>query len=252
MYHPLRRRTQPLGEKVYQDLLDDLVEQRRAAGDRLIEAEIARALDVSRTPVREALNRLEKDGLIEGAQPAGYVVIHPSMQDVREIFEIRRALEPVAFVSVVAAAGEEDRVQFRHLQTAVANARTPADSAAANRALRAFWFDRIPNARLRETLTRFHLQVHLVRATTLHSEAGRKAAAEGTRRLLAAFDAGDTAMAHAAMQDFVDAALSFFEQADADRILHATPVPGSDGQDPPLASTKVDQRPGRFTTERTT
>lgn len=246
MYIPLRKKSEPLGDLVYKDLLDDLVTRRREAGDRLIEAEIARALDVSRTPVREALNRLEKDGLIESVRPTGYVVMHPSMEDVRDIFEIRRALEPVAFASVVAEASDEDRHAFRRLQADVAAAQTPAESAQANRTLRAFWFDRIRNVRMRETLKRFHLQVHLVRAATLHSDDGRKAAEAGTRQLLAAFEARDTAMAHAAMQDFVDAALSFFEQADAERILQTPPARGQE----PMAN-KVGQRQGRFNTERT-
>lgn len=238
MYIPLRKKTEPLGNMVYKDLLDDLVMHRRSAGDRLIEAEIARALDVSRTPVREALSRLEKDGLIESVRPTGYVVVHPSMEDVRDIFEIRRALEPVAFATVVAQAQDEDMARFRRLHGAVIASTTPEESAQANRAFRAFWFDRIRNDRMRETLVRFHLQVHLVRAATLHSAEGRKAAGEGTARLLAAFENRDTDMAHAAMQDFVDAALSFFEQADAERILQAPPASERAGQDP-MASNKV-------------
>ena len=230
MYIPLRKRTEPLGEMVFKDLLEDLVARRRTPGERLIEAEIARALDVSRTPVREALSRLEKDGLIESASPSGYVVVQPSIDDIREIFEIRRALEPVAFAAVVAQAQDDDVPEFKRLQADVARSDTPEDSAKANRALRAFWFDRIRNTRMRETLRRFHLQVHLVRAATLHSADGRRAAGEGTERLVTAFERRDTEMAHAAMQDFVDAALSFFELADAERILQPPPAPHPAGQ----------------------
>lgn len=238
MYIPLRKKSEPLGDMVYKDLLEDLVSRRRSAGERLIEAEIARALDVSRTPVREALNRLEKDGLIESVRPSGYMVMHPSMDDVREIFEIRRALEPVAYAAVVADAQDADMAEFRALQAAIVAARTPADSARANGAFRAFWFDRIQNTRMRDTLKRFHLQVHLVRAATLHSADGRRAAGEGSGRLLAAFEKRDTHMAHAAMQDFVDAALSFFEQADAERILQTPPASQGTGQQP-MARNKV-------------
>lgn len=230
MQIPLRDRTQPLAQMVYQGLLQDIAARRRLAGERLVEAEIARALDVSRTPVREALNRLENDGLIESVKPTGYVVTCPSMDDVRDIFEIRRALEPVAFATVVRDGTPDLDADLARRQDAIEQANTPAASAQANGAFRAFWLDRIRNQRLRDTLLRFHMQVHLVRAATLHSEAGRTAAKAGTRRLAQAYYDRDEIAAHAAMQDFVDAALSFFEQAEAEGVLQTHPAPERRGQ----------------------
>ena len=212
-----RPRTIPLAQKVYDSLLSDLVAQHGRAGERLVEADIARAKAVSRTPVREALGRLENDGLIENAGRGGYIVISPSLDEIRDIFEIRRALEPLAFAAVVREANPSDDELFCSLYEAIQCADRPEDSSAANRALRAFWVDRIRNRRLRETILRFYMQVHIVRAATLDKADGRAAARAGTTRLADAYMARDPAAAHDAMAAFVDAALVFFERADAER-----------------------------------
>lgn len=218
-----RSRALPLAQSVYDQLIADIAARRLKAGERLVEAEIARNADVSRTPVREALGRLSKDGLIESAAPSGYVVVAPSLDDVRDIFEIRRALEPVAFAGVVANATPVDDDEFRAVFQAVQDARSREASAASNMALRAFWVSRIRNERLRELLLRFHLQVQLVRAATLHSAEGRAAARAGTRRLSDAYLSRDTAAAADAMAAFVDAALSFFERAEKERSTRGSP-----------------------------
>ena len=221
MQNAPRDTTLPLAHLVYDGLLNDIAARRRLAGDRLVEAVIARDMDVSRTPVREALNRLENDGLIQGVQSGGYMVISPSIDDIRDIFEIRRALEPMAFAAVTAHADPAEDAQFTRLFNGIQTAHSAHASAIANQGFRKFWLDRIPNARMRETLLRFHMQVQLVRAATLHSPQGREAARAGTKDLFQAYLTRDTGLAHAAMLSFVDAALSFFEKADAAGTLHS-------------------------------
>jgi len=63
---------------------------------RLIESELASKLGLSRTPVREALRQLEVKGLITKLPTGGYVVTYYTATDVRNIFEIRMALETLA------------------------------------------------------------------------------------------------------------------------------------------------------------
>ena len=218
-------KSEPLAQRVYDGLIGQITTNQRVPGDRLVEASIAREMDVSRTPVREALSRLKNDGLIRSARAGGYTIITPSLTDIREIFEIRRALEPVAFAKVVAAARPDDDDAFLALQAAVEQAQTPTASAHANSEFRAFWVDRIANARMRETLLRFHMQVQLVRLATLHSADGREAAQQGTARLAKAFVDRDTETAFTAMQAFVDAAFSFFQRAgDAGVLSSAEPA----------------------------
>ncbi|WP_395103739.1 GntR family transcriptional regulator [Actinomadura sp. SCN-SB] len=67
-----------------------------AAGARLGEAELAETLGLSRTPVREALQRLGADGLVEVLPHRGARVVRWTRDDLDEIFELRALLEPYA------------------------------------------------------------------------------------------------------------------------------------------------------------
>lgn len=66
------------------------------AGDRLVELDLAAALEMSRTPVREALRQLEVERLVEVAPRRGFVVPTITIDDLVEIFEIREVLEGLA------------------------------------------------------------------------------------------------------------------------------------------------------------
>jgi DNA-binding GntR family transcriptional regulator len=67
-----------------------------SAGTKLRQVEIARRFDVSTTPVREALASLQREGLVRLHPQRGAVVFLPSIQDLREHYEIRAALESLA------------------------------------------------------------------------------------------------------------------------------------------------------------
>ncbi|HEX4830406.1 MAG TPA: GntR family transcriptional regulator [Trebonia sp.] len=65
-------------------------------GTRLIEADLARDLQTSRTPIREALRRLEAEGLLEVSPHRGARVSEWTLEDLREIYDLRSALESMA------------------------------------------------------------------------------------------------------------------------------------------------------------
>ncbi len=67
-----------------------------APGERLIELDLAAALEMSRTPIREALHRLEVERLVENAPRRGLIVPVITIDDLVEIFEIREVLEGLA------------------------------------------------------------------------------------------------------------------------------------------------------------
>ena len=80
-------------ERAYQTLRDDIVEWRLAPGTILGEVEQAARLGVSRTPLREALSRLMTDGLVASQSGRGLVVTDVSVDNIRELFDVRKALE---------------------------------------------------------------------------------------------------------------------------------------------------------------
>ncbi len=87
-------------ERVYAVIRDRLILQQLPEGERLSEPEWARRLSVSRTAVREAFARLEAEGLIRKGATAGYVVPVLTLEDVREILEVRLALESAALEAI--------------------------------------------------------------------------------------------------------------------------------------------------------
>lgn len=79
-----------------------------AAGSRLGEVELAARLGVSRTPVREALTRLAAEGLVEIVPNRGARVSSWTVEELRDVFDLRVALEPRLTARAVARAGAED------------------------------------------------------------------------------------------------------------------------------------------------
>ncbi|MER7369787.1 GntR family transcriptional regulator [Nonomuraea wenchangensis] len=79
-----------------------------APGDRLAEVELAEALGVSRTPVREALRRLAAEGLVELVANKGARVVEYPRDDLESIFELRARIEGLAARQAALAAAPED------------------------------------------------------------------------------------------------------------------------------------------------
>ncbi|MBD8205794.1 GntR family transcriptional regulator [Microbacterium sp. CFBP 8790] len=84
------------GERAYATLLDEIQTGALAPGTVLGEVEQSTRLGVSRTPLREALRRLASDGLVAQASPRVTVVAGIDADDIRALFELRRALETQA------------------------------------------------------------------------------------------------------------------------------------------------------------
>lgn len=85
-----------LGTQAYQELKSLILERRLTPGEKINEGELARAMGISRTPIREALNRLAKEGLVNIYPQRGAFVVEFSEADVEELFLIRERLEGLA------------------------------------------------------------------------------------------------------------------------------------------------------------
>jgi len=102
-----------LRDSVYSSLKAMIVTGQIPPGSRVTESDIAAKLNVSRTPVREAFNRLERDGLVTGRPRQGYVVTEFDINMFREAFEIRELLDGHATELAAAAATEQDKARLR-------------------------------------------------------------------------------------------------------------------------------------------
>ena len=88
----IEHKTISLADQVFEHLETDILSGKYQKGENLTESKLSLELGVSRTPIREALRRLEQEHLIEEA-PKGMVVVGISDKDLSDIFEIRAALE---------------------------------------------------------------------------------------------------------------------------------------------------------------
>ena len=90
----------PLRTTITEALVDELRREIQAGaiapGSRLRQAEVAARFNVSTTPVREAFAALEREGLLVGSAHRGVTVFHPTVEDLKETYEIRIPLEALA------------------------------------------------------------------------------------------------------------------------------------------------------------
>ena len=87
---------QPLREAVCDSLRKAILSGVLAPGERLMEVQLAEELGISRTPIREAIRKLEQEGYVIMLPRRGSYVSSVSVHDVQEIFEIRSALESLS------------------------------------------------------------------------------------------------------------------------------------------------------------
>ena len=86
----------PLRDVVFENLRGAIVEGKLKPGQRLMEVQLAEQLGVSRTPVREAIRKLELEGLVVMLPRKGAYVANMSLKDVVDVLEIRASLEGLA------------------------------------------------------------------------------------------------------------------------------------------------------------
>ena len=88
-------------EYVYQQLRKQIFEKKLISGQRLPEVTIAKELNVSRTPVREALRKLANEGLVQILPNWGATLVSPTKQEILDTYEVRKNLEIMAIRKAV-------------------------------------------------------------------------------------------------------------------------------------------------------
>jgi len=209
----------PLGEG--RSLLDRVSDSLRTAilsgelppGARLSVPEIARQLNVSRTPAREALLRLQHEGLVEVNPRRGAIVLDGSMADLRELFQYREALEGMAARLAATEMSDRDKAAMRVAFERHVRAVDEQDVAAHARFDQAFhvaFVEGSGNRRIIEELERVRSLL-----TLLMNEMAAQPGALGApivtvhERLLRAIEEGDGEAAERAARNHVRGILEF-------------------------------------------
>ena len=86
----------PIREKVFLSLREAILKGYLKSGERLVEKELAEKMGVSRTPIREALRKLDLEGLVLYTPRKGVIVAGVSAKDALEIYPVRAVLEGLA------------------------------------------------------------------------------------------------------------------------------------------------------------
>ncbi|MBE9044748.1 GntR family transcriptional regulator [Pleurocapsales cyanobacterium LEGE 10410] len=93
------QRSQSLREQVYQALRKIILSGDLASGDRIVETKLAKRLNVSRTPIREAIGQLHREKLVVSHPNGGFRVTTLSLQDAMQLYDCRIALEQLSVAS---------------------------------------------------------------------------------------------------------------------------------------------------------
>jgi DNA-binding GntR family transcriptional regulator len=196
---PLKRST--LGEDVYAALQTLIMEHTLAPGDRLNIDALARQLEVSPTPVREGLARLESDGLVRKRPLAGYTV-SPLLtrEEFTEMFDMRLLLEPAAarWAAERADAELRARINAEADSTVVPTGGHHVEFTAMDARFHDLIAEAAGNQLLRDSVGRLHAHLHLHRLHFPYAQAGTTHAEH--RRLADAIMAGDADKADEAMR----------------------------------------------------
>ena len=197
-----------LADQVYKTLREYLGGHVIVPGQRLQEAALALQLGVSRTPVREALARLESDGLV-AAEGRSFIVPVLSDADVDEIYELRGLLEPAALAQVAESADPGTLARIAEALRAAEAANAKGDAEAfieANARFHAAWPDLVTNRRLLRAIALNAGHIRYLRVLTLNNVAARKAALAGMKNILAALRKRDGERARRVMHEHLGVA----------------------------------------------
>ena len=104
----------PLRDVVFENLRDAIITQVLKPGERLMEIQLADEMGVSRTPVREAIRKLELEGLVVMVPRKGAYVAGVSMKDIHEVYEVRSALEMLAVTLAAERITDEELNALEH------------------------------------------------------------------------------------------------------------------------------------------
>ncbi len=105
--------SRPIREIAYEVLKKAIITGQIPAGERIVETDYADRLHISRTPLREALRKLERDGLVEYVIRRGVVVRAFTSEDVDQIYTIRNSLEMLTLPYIIENATPEDIASLR-------------------------------------------------------------------------------------------------------------------------------------------
>ncbi|MDO4265038.1 MAG: GntR family transcriptional regulator [Eubacteriales bacterium] len=186
----------PLRDLVYTTLRQAILKGELQPGERLMEIQLAEKMGVSRTPIREAIRRLEKEGLVIMVPRKGAEVAGISEKMLKDVLEIRMTLEELALKLAITRAGLEDIQKLEEAEKAFREAIEGAKLISMAEADEQFHFviyDAAGNEKLKEILHGLKENMYRYRLEYLKDENYRKSLIREHDSIIEAFKNKDVA-----------------------------------------------------------
>ncbi|HUW64970.1 MAG TPA: GntR family transcriptional regulator [Spirochaetia bacterium] len=197
----------PLREIVFESLREAIIGGRLKPGERLMEAQLAEELGVSRTPVREAIRKLELEGFVAMLPRKGAYVSGISLKDIVDVFEIRAALEALAAGLAAERITEEELDQMERYLLKASEA-SDEDNLSAFVAVDTGFHELIykasRNQRLFQIVTLLQEQVQRFRTVSLSQPGRFKDAIEEHRQIIEAISERNVELAQSLAKEHIE------------------------------------------------
>jgi DNA-binding GntR family transcriptional regulator len=195
-------------EFVYSRLRDGIRNGEYRLGERLREVDLAERLNVSRTPIREAIHRLESEGLVEiAAGGRGMRVIDLSRQQIQELYAMRATLEGAVARYAAMHSSLSEMSTLDHLMSRMEDVkRSPSDLARFNQMFHSAICDAAHNQFMSQALVHLSYSLALLPGTTYSVPGRRESALREHREIVDAIKKRDSELAERVARNHIEQA----------------------------------------------
>lgn len=197
----------PLRELVFESLREAIIQGKLGPGERLMEIQLAEEMGVSRTPVREAIRKLELEGLVVMIPRKGAYVAGLSLKDIADVFEIRRALEGLAAELASERATDEELEQMERYLVKISEEIEVGDVdkvVETDTGFHSLLYKASRNERLTQIISNLREQIQRSRTTSLSYPGRMKIAVEEHRKIVEAVSARDGELARKLAHEHIE------------------------------------------------
>jgi len=197
----------PLREIVFESLREAIINGHLRPGERMMEIQLAEEMGVSRTPVREAIRKLELEGFVVMIPRKGAYVAGISLKDIADVFEIRAALEGLAAALAAERMTEAELEQLERILVKKAESIEAGNLEGlvdADTEFHELLYKSSRNGRLGQIINHLREQIQRFRATSLSNPKRMRESLEEHKKIVEALSERNIALAQASAQDHIE------------------------------------------------
>ena len=197
----------PLREIVFESLREAIISGVLKPGERLMEVQLAEEMGVSRTPVREAIRKLELEGFVVMVARKGAYVAGISLKDVADVFEIRAALEGLAAALAAERITDEEIEEMERVlvrKAALIEANDLDSLVEKDTEFHELIYKASRNERLMQIVSNLREQINRFRAVSLASPGRGREALEEHKKIVEAISSRNAALAQSVAQEHIE------------------------------------------------